>query len=759
MRGISYGKGYKDSHLKEIFDNGIALRSEIHTERTKLKLDRLHIEHTMMDIDGDGSPEAVEEHPVVLVMTNRTFRITDSITGKALLAFLTSDIEHVGQLATGIDTSKEDGVKSTWDKTLVVVTNNKMTNFISVHHFFPLRSDNQGMVATIKDVASRAVGSYADLIADGPFAPAENAEISATPKDILKLSRDRSKLTAVARVAAGDFGEVWETKELVKDKTTGSVVTVKRAIKTLKGAADDVTKAMFIRECKLMVKLGKHRNICRMTGVAMQQVPWLRIIEFAAYGDLKGLMANLLKKKELLLTSEYIALMRQMAAGGAHIAKCGIIHMDLNARNILVGKKNGIKICDFDQAQPFDKGKDFLQLAKPTDQIAAKWAAPEIFGELKFSEKSDIYAMGVTFWEMFSHGASPWPADSDGRAAARKAGERLAPPTVLMNVTPEVWPHMLSMWMADPAERPSFKQLGEALKELAGMFPKATGGDMGQLSAGETRTKDDVEYESDDEDAVGDILPVSAKAKPVPGLGWAKLRAAVKKGSILGSIMGMAAQTHSSKTIREDGTVSDKAAYDWGGLGGGAAPGASSAFGGGGGFNLLAKATAKPMANDGTLEVELTKADGPFGFGAQDAQTVAEKPSAEGYPTVYKIGTGSIAQANGFQVGDLVYKVNGKDVKGLSGTEVHSIVRETPTGHPLSFVLKPMSKRDTSAAAKAAKQVAVASGKAAAKAGYEGKTFDDGVDASDTSKFGKWATKQKDKHFEKYGTSRVFMCI
>lgn len=74
----------------------------------------------------------------------------------------------------------------------------------------------------------------------------------------------------------------------MKDKTTGSVVTVKRAIKTLKGAADDVTKAMFIRECKLMVKLGKHRNICRMTGAAMQQVPWLRIIELVAVASGKA---------------------------------------------------------------------------------------------------------------------------------------------------------------------------------------------------------------------------------------------------------------------------------------------------------------------------------------------------------------------------------------------------------------------------------------------------------------------------------------
>ena len=753
----TFGKGYKNAHLKEIFTKGIDLRKEIFDERSKLKLDRLHIEHTMMDIDGDGSPEAVEEHPVVLVMTNRTFRITDSITGKPLLAFLTSDIEHVDQLPTGIDVSKEEGVKSTWDKTLVMVTNNKMTNFISAHHFFPLRADNSGMVETIKDIASRAVGSYADLIADGPFAPAETAVVARTPESIVRLSRDRTKLTAVARVAAGDFGEVWETKEDVKDKKTGSQVVVRRAVKTLKGHADDVTKASFVRECKLMVKLGKHKNICRMTGVVMQQVPWLRVIEYAAYGDLKALMANLQKKKETLMTSEYIHLMRQMAAGGAHIAKCKIVHMDLNARNILVAKKNSVKICDFDQAQPFDKDKDHLQLAKPTDQIAAKWAAPEIFNDLKFSEKSDVFALGVTFWEMFSHGASPWPNDSDGGASMRiLAGERLPQPVL---APPEVWTHLSATWAAAPSKRPTFAQLGEALKELASMFPKATGGDIGMLSAGVSRTKDDVDYESDDDEYVGDILPISEKAKPIPGLGWAKLRAAVRKGSILGSIMGMAMQTHTSKTIREDGTVSDKSAYDWGGLGNAPAVAAGKSFGGGGSaFNLLASATSKAM-NTGFLEIKLVKASGPFGFGAQDAVSAAEKPLHEGYPTVYKIGSGSIAQANGFQVGDLVCKVNGKNVKGYTGSQVHTVVRETPVGHPISFRLKAMSKRNTGAASKAAKIVAGEQAKAAVREQFSSNGFDDGVDPEDGSKFGKWAKSQKKKHFEKFGESRTFMCV
>ena len=418
LKKAGHGTGYTDKKLTKIFKDGIDLREQIHTERKKQKIDRLHIENTMLDLDGDGSPEAVEEHPVVLVMTNRTFRITDSITGKPLLAFLTSDIEHVGELETGIDVSKEEGVKSTWDKTLAIVTNNTMTNFICVHHFFPLRQGNDEMMETIKGMASRAVGTYADLIEAGPFSASEGAEVEATPKALEHLSRDRAKLTAHNVIAAGEFGEVFAATEMVKAKG-GKEVAAKRAVKTLKGIADSSEKGYFTRECMLMVAIGKHKNICRMTGIAMQQAPWLRIIEYAAYGDMKALMANLLQKGQPLEPCEYINMMVQCVSGGAYLAKRQIIHMDLNARNVLIGKKNNCKLCDFDQAQPYEKGTKGLTLKKPTEQLLAKWAAPEIFSSLKFSEKSDVFAMGVTFWEMFSHGKSPWPNDTDGSCSAK----------------------------------------------------------------------------------------------------------------------------------------------------------------------------------------------------------------------------------------------------------------------------------------------------------------------------------------------------
>jgi serine/threonine protein kinase len=45
---------------------------------------------------------------------------------------------------------------------------------------------------------------------------------------------------------------------------------------------------------------------------------------------------------------------RQLAAGCAHISSCRIVHMDLAARNVLLGEGNIVKIADFGMSEMMD---------------------------------------------------------------------------------------------------------------------------------------------------------------------------------------------------------------------------------------------------------------------------------------------------------------------------------------------------------------------------------------------------------------------
>jgi serine/threonine protein kinase len=115
-------------------------------------------------------------------------------------------------------------------------------------------------------------------------------------------------------------------------------------------------------------------------------------------------LSETLKEKKIKIEpAEFKDIFAQLANGGAHMASRGLIHMDLAARNVLVGPGNRCKLADFGMTRPFGRDGDFVQLRIPI-KMAVKWGAPEAVHNLHFSEKTDVWSMGVTYWEVLSYG-------------------------------------------------------------------------------------------------------------------------------------------------------------------------------------------------------------------------------------------------------------------------------------------------------------------------------------------------------------------
>ena len=64
---------------------------------------------------------------------------------------------------------------------------------------------------------------------------------------------------------------------------------IKVAVKTVRLAASEDDKGDFIAEAEVMLKLS-HSGLCSIHGVAMQRRPWLCVIEFMEYGDLRDVI-------------------------------------------------------------------------------------------------------------------------------------------------------------------------------------------------------------------------------------------------------------------------------------------------------------------------------------------------------------------------------------------------------------------------------------------------------------------------------------
>jgi serine/threonine protein kinase len=181
--------------------------------------------------------------------------------------------------------------------------------------------------------------------------------------------------------------------------------------------------------------------------------------EFMPLGDLSAFLCLHTE----LTTSDLIEFCLQALTGLQYLEANKIIHRDIAARNLLVEGDKGdwkVKVTDFGMARFVDKG--FYVSSGKFKPV--RWCSPEVLQFNKYSFKSDVWAFGITMWEIFAK-AIPFDTQSNEEVAKKIVEEnyRLDKPALC----PEsVYLVMLSTWNMAEEKRPSFAQLHESLSKL-----------------------------------------------------------------------------------------------------------------------------------------------------------------------------------------------------------------------------------------------------------------------------------------------------
>jgi predicted ATPase/serine phosphatase RsbU (regulator of sigma subunit)/predicted Ser/Thr protein kinase len=94
------------------------------------------------------------------------------------------------------------------------------------------------------------------------------------------------------------------------------------------------------------------------------------------------------------------------------IHKCGVIHKDVNPRNMLIGKDESVYLIDFGIASVYKKENKNLDVPERLEGTLA-YISPEQTGRMNHSVdlRSDLYSLGVTFYHMLT-GSLPFETDS-----------------------------------------------------------------------------------------------------------------------------------------------------------------------------------------------------------------------------------------------------------------------------------------------------------------------------------------------------------
>ncbi|KAB7495798.1 Vascular endothelial growth factor receptor 1 [Armadillidium nasatum] len=140
----------------------------------------------------------------------------------------------------------------------------------------------------------------------------------------------------------------------------------------------------------------------------------------------------------------------------------GVLHGDLAARNLLLASNNVVKICDFGLSRKMYENNVYLK--KSDEMMPIKWMAPEAIEQKIFSIQSDVWSYGVTLWEMFTLGNTPFPGVPLNKlGAALVKGVRLEKPKYCND---QIYSLLLQCWRSNPVERPLFNEIADILANM-----------------------------------------------------------------------------------------------------------------------------------------------------------------------------------------------------------------------------------------------------------------------------------------------------
>jgi CRP-like cAMP-binding protein/tRNA A-37 threonylcarbamoyl transferase component Bud32 len=208
----------------------------------------------------------------------------------------------------------------------------------------------------------------------------------------------------------------------------------------------------FHNEAKFIASLN-HENIIRVYDIEERFKTVFIIMEYLEGESLRDLLKRL-KTIPLKLAVKFLI---QICSGLDYAHRKGIIHRDINTANIFVQHDDRLKIFDFGIACPVGTEDYLLGGAFP-------YLAPELFDGEPADERSDIYALGITAYEMLT-GQRPYPEESASALMKLHRTQDIPDPGKTVADLPEALRHfILKSCRRDPAKR--YQSVGGSLADL-----------------------------------------------------------------------------------------------------------------------------------------------------------------------------------------------------------------------------------------------------------------------------------------------------
>jgi len=267
----------------------------------------------------------------------------------------------------------------------------------------------------------------------------------------------------VGRLGKGGMGEVYRADDL----RLGQPV----ALKFLPESVDrDPARLTQLHTEVRMARQVSHPNVCRVYDVGEYEGHTFLSMEYVDGEDL----ASLLRRIGRFPQDRAVELARQICAGLAAAHDRGVVHRDLKPANIMLDGAGRIRITDFGLAGATG---EVLRAGTPA------YMAPEQLSGAEVTPRSDIYALGLVLYEMFT-GQRALDARTMAELIAKREQAGIVPPSeIVRDLDTDIERVIMRCLQPDPARRPA---------SAIGVSAALPGGDplAAALAAGETPSPD-----------------------------------------------------------------------------------------------------------------------------------------------------------------------------------------------------------------------------------------------------------------------------
>jgi serine/threonine-protein kinase len=244
----------------------------------------------------------------------------------------------------------------------------------------------------------------------------------------------------VTPLGKGGMGEVFRADDLA----LGQPVALKFLPEPL---ADDPDRLQRFRKEVALARRVSHPGCCRVYDLAEHDGQPFLTMEFVDGEDLAGLLRRVGRLPE----EKAVEVARQLCAALAAVHEQGLLHRDLKPANVMLDGRGKVRLADFGLAGAAEE-------AGETHGGTPAYMAPEQLAGQEASARSDLYALGLVLYELFT-----------GRKAYTGT-DRAAPPSKpsshVSGLSPAVEKTLLRCLAADAAEQPA--SANEVLAGLPG---------------------------------------------------------------------------------------------------------------------------------------------------------------------------------------------------------------------------------------------------------------------------------------------------